>query len=31
MFPRDVRIETYDPELAKAIAAETQRRKTTSS
>lgn len=25
MFPRDVRIETYDPELAKAIAAETQR------
>ncbi len=25
MFPRDVRIESYDPELAKAIAAETQR------
>ena len=25
MFPRDVRIETYDPELANAIAAETQR------
>lgn len=25
MFPRDVRIESYDPELAKAIAAEAQR------
>jgi glycine hydroxymethyltransferase len=25
MFPRDVRIETYDPELAKAMAAEVQR------
>ncbi len=31
MFPRDVRIESYDPELAKAIAAEPSARKTTSS
>lgn len=31
MFSRDVRLETYDPELAKAIAAEAAARRITSS